>query len=256
MDTLNFHTLYTNDQLSDTTITQIILVIYPNGISKASFNNNKQAIEIVSITTDDTTQYMQEMFFNDLMDKHLLTNKELITHIFIAPEQGMVIPATLHEPSLAEQWYRSINFVPKHHLIHQCPINNEEAMYMMHYPKYLLQTIDTHFENALLKPLVSSFINATHPNNTSISVHLHNAYCMLTQFDNGQLQTHQILHNHTLQEITAQLNIYLAEKNNYTIAVATNDTNINARDLIASYFGDQMQWMPVHKFYQQLAACE
>lgn len=256
MDTLNLHTLYTNVQLSDTNTTQIVIVIYPNGISKASFNNSKQVIEIASITIDDTTQYMQELLFNELMTQHLIINKELISHIYIAPEQGMIIPATLHEPSQAEQWYRTMNFVPKHHLIHQCPINNEGAMYIMHYPKYLLQTIDTHFENALVKPLAYSFINASHLNNTSISVHLHYAYCMLTQFDNGQLQVHQILHNHTLQEITAQLNIYLAGKSNYTLTVSTNDTNVNARDLIASYLGDQMQWMPVHEFYQQLAACE
>jgi len=70
------------------------------------------------------------------------------------------------------------------------------------------------------------------------------------------VHNHQILHNHSLQEINQQLNIHLANANDYKIEVSTNDTNIHAEELIASYFGEQMLYLTQHEFYQHLAACE
>ena len=256
MANLNTHTLYINDQLSNAKTEKIVLVIYPNGITKASYAKNNKAIEILTITTDNTTQYMEEMLFNEIINNYLLDTKELVTHIYIAPEQGMLVPAALHEPTRAEQWYRAIHFAPNNHLIHQCPFDNGTAMYIMHYPKYLLQTIDTHFENARIKPLASCFSATQKNQNTLITVHLHNAYCMLTHFEHGHLHSHQIMHNSTLEEITQQLNIMLANSNAYLLEVSTNDTNANAKELIGSYFGEHMTWISQNEFYQHLAACE
>jgi hypothetical protein len=256
MANFNAHTLYNNDQLTDASTAAIILVIYPNGITKATYTNSQKLISITSITTDTTTQYMEEILFNELLNTYLLDNKELITNIYIAPEQAMMVPSAMHEPSKAEQWYRSIHFVANNHLIHQCPIDHEAAMYVMHYPKYLLHAIDTHFEHADLKPLGCSFMNTKHTQETLVTVHLHHAYCMLTHFEQGKVHNHQILHNHSLQEITQQLNIHLANANDYKIEVSTNDTNIHAEELIGSYFGEQMLYLTQHEFYQHLAACE
>ena len=111
MANFNAHTLYNNDQLTDASTAAIILVIYPNGITKATYTNSQKLISITSITSDTTTQYMEEILFNELLNTYLLDNKELITKICIAPEQAMMVPSAIHEPSQAEQWYRSIHFV-------------------------------------------------------------------------------------------------------------------------------------------------
>lgn len=194
-------------------VTRVICLMLPHELIVAGFSNQGDLLMVRhSDYKKSITPWGLDFYEHQFSNELLLTNNEIVKHIFIGSDKYMVVPDELYNQGKAEKWLQQLYYVPTDEVISVHPLRKDQANYIYAWESAVKSLLTRYFPHAKVMPFAAyQFFKPYNKTDYSLQCCITAGQVYATLYKSRSIHWHQVFSYETAEDIAYHIKLLCKE---------------------------------------------
>jgi hypothetical protein len=207
------YNVHSGDELQGQ-VSCVICVLMPRGLIVAGFSDRGDLLMIRHNNYKKSLPtWILDFYEHQFINEPLLSAPQKVVAVFVATDNGFIVPEVLYDTATAEKWMKKIHFVESNEVITVHNLREDNARYLFAWPAAIKSLVTRYFSKARIAPFPAYQFYKPYKSEASLLCCITNEQVYATLYNNRNLTWHQSFNYETAEDIAYRIKL-LCQQNN------------------------------------------
>ena len=213
-----------------------------------------------------------DFFENQFNNELLLSNPDMVKHIFVGSDKYLMVPDELFNQQKAEKWLEQLYYISFDEIVNTYPVRNDHANYIFAWESAVKSLITRHFPQAKVLPFAAyQFLKTVSKTPYYLQCCITADEVYATLYQNRSLQWHQVFDYAAAEDIAYHIKLvskqYNISEDEWSIQCNVSNISLlpflhqleeyfpNIKEGNSQFVNNDPVWSVTAQLLQQLQAC-